>query len=61
MGMDALPLLDVDIDDLESDMMAGSTAAFDLHDYAEMQAFDDQPGEPLDPILVRKARMEEME
>ena len=25
-----------------------------------MQAFDDQSGEALDPILVRKARMEEM-
>ena len=59
--MAALPLLDINIDDLESDMMAGSTAAFDLHDYAGMQAFDDQSGEALDPILVRKARMEEIE
>ena len=47
MGMVALPLLDIDIDDLESDMKAGSTAAFDLHDYTEMQAFDDQSGKPL--------------
>ena len=61
MGMVALPLLDVSIDNLENDMKAGATAAFDLHDYAEMQAFDDQSGEPVDPILVRKAWMEEME
>ena len=61
MDMVALPLFDVDINNLESDMKAGATAALDLHDYAEMQAFDDQSGETLDPILVRKSRMEEME
>ena len=61
MGMVALPLLDIDIEDLESDMKAGSTAAFGFHDYSEMHALDHQPGEPLDPILVLKARMGEME
>ena len=61
MGMVALPLLDVDVGNLESDMKAGSKAALDLHEYVGMQAFDGQSGEPLDPILVRKARLEEMD
>ena len=54
-------MLDLDIDNLESDMKAGSTAAFDLHDYAEMQAFDDQSGDTLDPPRMQKARLEEMD
>ena len=61
MGMVLFLWLDVDIGNLENGMKAGATTAFDLHVYAEMQSFDDQSGEPLDPILVRKARMEEME
>ena len=32
MGMVSLPLLDVDVDDLESDMKAGSKAVSDLHE-----------------------------
>ena len=59
MGMLALPLLD--IGDLEHDMKNGAAAALVLHDYATMQAFQNQSGEALDPIFVRKARMEEME
>ena len=59
--MVSLPLLDVDVDNLESDMKAGSKAAFDLHEYDGMKAFDDQSGEPLDPILVRKAWLVEMD
>ena len=58
LGMISLPLLDVDGDNLESDMKTGSKAAFDLHEYATMHAFDDQPGDALDPILVREARLE---
>ena len=36
MGMVPLPLLDVGVDDLESDMKAGSKAASDLREYAAM-------------------------
>ena len=55
LGMVSLPLLDMDVGNLESDMKAASKAAFDLHEYATMQAFDDQSVEALNAILVRKA------
>ena len=60
MGMVSLPLLDVGVGNLEDFMKAGLKAAFGLHEYAAMQAFDDQSGETFVPILVRKARLEEM-
>ena len=50
----------MNVDNLGSDMKAGSKAAFDFHECVGMPVFDDQSGEPLDPILVRKARLEEM-
>ena len=59
MGLVSLSVLD--LDDLDCDIAGGKMAAKELHEHSNMQAFDVQSGEALEPGLVRKARMEEME
>ena len=58
MGLSSLPILEMD--DLSLEIDKGVNAMVELHELGIVQAFDDQSGEKLDPLLVRKARMEEM-